>query len=414
MNTLKHELSAINIDQTTRLVTVENRLNRLRKLLPPDSLQLTETLAALTASLQIKLAQNAGHQLRMESATKNLVSKLDALISSETVDSQISTVLEDWRSIQSNLKNSSGEVRARIKEMANPFKEKIQALRERALALAAEKKKSLIQKMETLNQADLAMRDRAQTINKLHQQWKGLGRSSLNEELWQQFKTASDQAYEPCKAHFKARKQEMATNLQTRKALCESLEKSIATFTESPPDIAALNKLLREADAEWKKSAPVEQSKIKSLQKRYYGLLEALRKFRKKLNRDSVATKTSLISQAQELIDFEDKREAMARAKALQQEWKTAGPSSYKEDKQLWEQFREVCDKIFAKPDSSKPRKRAATNVADQEIQKTLDALQKFNALSDEELRAARGISLPPSGLLPARWITGQKSSEAG
>jgi len=391
LNTLKHELSAINIDQTTRLVTVENRLNRLRKLLPPDSLQLTETLATLTASLQTKLAANAGHQLEMESATKNLVSKLDALISAETVDSQISIVLEDWRSIQSNLNNSSGEVRARIKEMANPFKEKIQALREQALALAAEKKKSLIQQMETLNQADLPMRDRAQTINKLHQQWKGLGRSNLNEELWQQFKTASDQAYEPCKAHFKARKQEMATNLQTRKALCESLEKSIATFTESPPDIAALNKLLREADAEWKRSAPVEQSKIKSLQKRYYGLLEALRKFRKKLNRDSVATKTSLISQAQELIDFEDRREAMARAKALQQEWKTAGPSSYKEDKQLWEQFREACDKIFAKPDTSKPRKRAATNVADQEIQKTLDALQTFNALSDAELRAARG-----------------------
>ena len=42
LNTLKHELSAINIDQTTRLVTVENRLNRLRKLLPPDSLQLTK------------------------------------------------------------------------------------------------------------------------------------------------------------------------------------------------------------------------------------------------------------------------------------------------------------------------------------------------------------------------------------
>ena len=391
LNTLKHELSAINIDQTTRLVTVENKLNRLRKLLPPDSLQLTETQVALTASLQTKLAQNFGYQLEMEGATKNLVSKLDALISAETIDSQISTVLEDWRSIQSNLNNSSGEVRARIKEMANPFKEKIQALREQALALAAEKKKSLIQQMETLNQADLTMRDRAQTINKLHQQWKGLGRSSLNEELWQQFKTASDQAYEPCKAHFNARKQEMATNLKTRKALCESLEQSIATFTESPPDIAALNKLLREADAEWKKSAPVEQSKIKSLQKRYYGLLEALRKFRKKLNRDSAATKTSLISQAQELIDFEDKREAMARAKALQQEWKTAGPSSYKEDKQLWKQFREVCDKIFAKPDSSKPRKRAATNVADQEIQKTLDALQKFNALSDEELRAARG-----------------------
>ena len=104
-------------------------------------------------------------------------------------------------------------MRARIKEMASPFKEKIQAIREQALALAAEKKKSLIQQMEMLHQADLKIRDRAQTISKLHQQWKVLGRSSLNDELWQQFKTASDQAYEPCKAHFKARKQEMAANL---------------------------------------------------------------------------------------------------------------------------------------------------------------------------------------------------------
>lgn len=391
LNTLKNELSAIDIDQTTRLVTIENRLNRLRKLLPPESLQLTETLTALTTSLQPKLAENAEYQLEMEGATKNLVSKLEALINAETVDSQISTVLENWRSIQVNLSNSSGEVRARIKEMANPFKEKIQALREQALALAAEKKKSLIQQMETLDQADLTIRDRAQTINKLHQQWKVLGRSSLNDELWQQFKTASDRAYEPCKAHFKARKQEMATNFQSRMALCESLEKSIASFNESQPNTAALNKLLREADSEWRKSAPVEQSKIKPLQKRYYGLLESLRKFRKKLNRDSVATKTSLISKARELIDFEDKREAMSRAKALQQEWKTAGPTSYKEDKQLWEQFREACDKIFVKSDSAKPRKRAATNLAGQEIQKTLDALQKFNALSDEELRAVKG-----------------------
>ena len=355
LNTLENELIAINDQQTTRLITVENRLNRLRKLLPPDSLQLTEALTALTASLQPKLSKNAQYQLEMEDVTKQLICKLEAHINAESLDSQIPTALEHWRSIQDNLSNSSGDVRARIKEMASPFKEKSQAIREQALALAAEKKKSLIQQMEMLHQADLKIRDRAQTISKLHQQRKVLGRSSLNDELWQQFKTASDQAYEPCKAHFKARKQEMAANFRTRKKLCESLEEAIASFTESPPDIAALNQLLREADSEWKKSAPVEQSKIKSLQKRYYGLVGTLRKFHKKLARNSAAKKASLILQAQELIDLEDKRESIARAKALQQEWKTAGPASYKEDKQLWEQFREVCDKIFAKPDSSNP-----------------------------------------------------------
>ena len=61
LNTLKHELSAINIDQTTRLVTVENKLNRLRKLLPPDSLQLTETQAC-THSIT---PDQAGSELRL-------------------------------------------------------------------------------------------------------------------------------------------------------------------------------------------------------------------------------------------------------------------------------------------------------------------------------------------------------------
>ncbi|MEC8453498.1 MAG: DUF349 domain-containing protein [Pseudomonadota bacterium] len=400
LNTLENELIAINDQQTTRLITVENRLNRLRKLLPPDSLQLTEALTALTASLQPKLSKNAQYQLEMEDVTKQLICKLEAYINAESLDSQIPTVLEHWRSIQDNLSNSSGDVRARIKEMASPFKEKIQAIREQALALAAEKKKSLIQQMEMLHQADLKIRDRAQTISKLHQQWKVLGRSSLNDELWQQFKTASDQAYEPCKAHFKARKQEMAANFRTRKKLCDSLEEAIASFTESPPDIAALNQLLREADSEWKKSAPVEQSKIKSLQKRYYGLVGTLRKFHKKLARNSAAKKASLILQAQELIGLEDKRESIARAKALQQDWKTAGPASYKEDKRLWEQFREACDKIFSKPKPSSPREAAATkspretaatNLAEQEIQKIFDALQTFSTLSDEELRTARG-----------------------
>ena len=391
LNTLKNELIEIDIQQTTRLVTVENRLNRLRKLIPSDSLQLTEALTALTASLQPKLSKNIQYQLEMEDATKHLVCKLEALVNAELMDSQIPIVLEDWRTIQNNLSNSSGDVRARIKEMASPFKEKIHNIREQALALAAEKKKSLIQQMEMLHQADLKIRDRAQSISKLHQQWKVLGRSSLNDELWQQFKTASDQAYKPCKAHFKARKQEMAANFQTRKTLCESLEKTIASFTESPPDIAGLNRLLREADSEWKKSAPVEQSRIKSLQKRYHGLLETLRKFRKKLNRDSAAKKASLISQAQELIGLEDKHEAKAQAKVLQQEWKIAGPAPYKEDKQLWEQFREICDKIFAKPKSSKTRKTAGKNLAEQKVQKILDALQILNALSDEELQKAQG-----------------------
>ena len=97
LNTLENELIAINDQQTTRLITVENRLNRLRKLLPPDSLQLTEALTALTASLQPKLSKNAQYQLEMEDVTKQLICKLEADINAESLDSQIPTVLEHWQ-----------------------------------------------------------------------------------------------------------------------------------------------------------------------------------------------------------------------------------------------------------------------------------------------------------------------------
>lgn len=383
---LSTELEGLSFKNTTRLVTVENRVNRLRKLIPTEETELIASHTTLAAALSAKFEENGTHQLQLETATRELTTKLEQALA----DGQSHEALPAWDKIQGNLSNTSGEIRARIKELIAPFKTKIDELRDWKIFAATEKKKELIQHMQQLIESKMNAGDKAKRISKFHAEWKELGRSNQNEELWTQFKIFSDKAYEPCKEYFKQRKQQMAENYKARKALIESLEKEIERFKEADIDVATLNKLLNTADADWKRYAPVEQSRIKTLQKRYYDLVNTVRKRRKDLTRGNSDKKKDLIQRAEQLLELEDKQQAMNTAKQLQQEWKTAGPTSFKEDKKLWEQFRAACDKIFAKRSEERDQRAASIKQAEQELNQILKKLSALTELNDEELRNAR------------------------
>lgn len=284
---LSAELEALSFKNTTRLVTVENRVNRLRKLIPAEETELLANHANLAAALSAKFEENGGHQLQLETATRELTATLEQALA----DGQSHEALPAWDKIQGNLSSTSGEIRARIKALIAPFKTKIDELRDWKIFAATEKKKELIQHMQQLIESKMNAGDKAKRISKFHAEWKNLGRSNQNEELWAQFKQFSDKAYEPCKEYFKQRKQQMAENYKARKALIESLEQEIERFKETDIDVATLNKLLSSADADWKRYAPVEQSRIKTLQKRYYDLVNKIRKQRKDLSRGNLDKK---------------------------------------------------------------------------------------------------------------------------
>ena len=383
---LSAELEALSFQNTTRLVTVENRVNRLRKLIPAEQTELLANHANLAAALSTKFEENGGHQLQLETATRELTATLERAFA----DGQSHEALPAWDKIQGNLSNTSGEIRARIKALIAPFKTKIDELRDWKIFAATEKKKELIQHMHQLIESKMNAGDKAKRISKFHAEWKILGRSNQNEELWAQFKQFSNKAYEPCKEYFKQRKQQMAENYKARKALIESLEQEIERFKETDIDVATLNKLLSSTDADWKRYAPVEQSRIKTLQKRYYDLVIKIRKQRKNLSRVNLDKKKDLIQRAEQLLELEEKQQAMNTAKQLQQEWKTAGPTSFKEDKRLWEQFRAVCDKIFSKRSEERDQRAASIKQAEQELNQILNKLSALTELNDEDLRKAR------------------------
>ena len=244
--------------------------------------------------------------------------------------------------------------------------------------------------MQHLIESKMAAADKSKHISNMHRQWKALGRSSQNEALWREFKKLSDKAYEPCKDYFKQRKQLMASNLKLRRGICDRLEQELKTLAEENLNISNLNTLLRDAENEWKQFAPVEHSRIKSIQKRYYGLVNQFRKRRKNALRANSKQKQEYITQARSLADLEDNNSAMSEAKRLQQQWRKLGPTSYKEDKKFWEDFRAACDKIFAKRKQQTAESCKQLQQAEGSLEKILQSMATVFELDDDSFRKSR------------------------
>ncbi len=387
LSRLAAELETVSVKNTTKLVTVDNLINRYRKLINADEVDLLQQATTIRESLDEKFKENAGHQDQLKASTLDLLEKLEqSLQEGQSIDA-----LPTWDRIQGNISNTNGEIRQNLQEKANPFKPKIAELRDWKIFAATEKKKELIQQMEHLADSKMHAADKSKHITRLHKEWKMLGRSNQNEELWQQFKQFSDKAYEPCADYFKQRKQLMAANLKARRELCDRLETDIKNLEETEPKVTAYNKLIKDAEDTWKKHAPVEQSKIRSLQKRFYNSINILRKKRKSILKTNAVAKRSLIDQATELAELDDRNQAMQEAKRLQKEWKEIGPTSYKEDKDYWDSFRGACDRIFEARNTEKEQRNARLQEVDNDIQLKLSALEKILQLSEEELRQSRG-----------------------
>lgn len=386
---LELQLAKLSHKHTEALNGLRNSLNRCRKAIAEDAADLLELAAKINSELTEKLTRNLAHQEHLQQTTTALLEQLQQALDA----GQSHEALPTWDKIQGNISNTSGKIRAALQKLASVHKDKLTELRDWKTFAATEKKKELIAQMQHLLESKMHAADRSKHISKMHQEWKSLGRSNQNEQLWREFKKISDEAYKPCKEYFKQRKQLMASNFIKRREICELLEAELAKLEAEPENeimVSGINKLLSEADKEWKAHAPIEQAKIKALQKRYYAALNQLRKIRKHSMRGNGEQKLEFIAQANALAEHEDNQHAMREAKRLQSEWKKIGPTSFKEDKKYWEDFRAACDKIFAKRNEAANAQRDSHKKTEGKLAELLTQMEALYNLDDEAFRAAR------------------------
>ncbi len=387
LNEFIAKIDTLSFKNTTKLVTYQGELNRFKKRAQAGEKDFIDSLSATEAKLIVLLEKNQVHQDKLYTTTKALLEELTSALA----DGRSADALTTWDKIQGNISNTQGKSRDELSSAANQSKDAINELREWKIFAATEQKKQLVEQMRHLAESKMHASDRSKHIASMHGQWKALGWSNQNEELWTQFKTLSDLAYEPCKEYFKQRKQLMAENLKKRREICDQLEQDMAPIENAEININEITKLLSSTEALWKKYAPVEQAKINKLQKRFYGLINTLRKIRRNAVKANAKAKQECITKATALTLLDDKQQAMADAKALQTQWKKIGPTSFKDDKKYWDEFRAACDKVFEHKNNESEQLKTELKQAEIKLKEILAAINQLLDLEEDAFRNCRG-----------------------
>ncbi|MDO6825436.1 DUF349 domain-containing protein [Marinobacter sp. 1_MG-2023] len=247
------------------------------------------------------------------------------------------------------------------------------------------KQVALCEQMEHLAEQPIEPEVKSERIKELQQEWRDLGGSS-DRTLWSRFKKASDKAYEPCKAYFKAKSGLKQANLERRKEICAELELFVNGADWSTIDWKAVDRILQTARQEWKAAWPIEFRDNRQVQKQFDELLKKLEAPINEEQRKNEALKQAIVEQAQALTEHQPLQEAMNKAKALQSDWKAVGITRHREDRKLWQAFRKACDEIFARRDSERSEQQQATKEADTAAE---DVLQQVVSVDSDQDAAA-------------------------
>ncbi|HUR36165.1 MAG TPA: DUF349 domain-containing protein, partial [Vicinamibacterales bacterium] len=273
------------------------------------------------------------------------------------------------------------DVMKRLKEVQAALTPKLQELREaddwkRFANVAIQER--LCARMEALRTSD-DLDAAAREVRELQEQWRAAADvpRAQADALWRRFKTAHDEVWARCEAHFASQAAERADNLAKKIVLCEQAE-ALADST----DWIRTSESLKTLQAEWKTIGPVSRGREKAIWERFRGACDRFftRRHqdlaeRKTSWNDNLARKEALCEKAEALADSSDWETAAAEVRQLQAEWKTIGPVKKSRSEAIWQRFRAACDKFFSRYAQRHDTARAERVAAREAICVELEAM---------------------------------------
>ena len=145
------------------------------------------------------------------------------------------------------------------------------------------------------------------------------------------------------------------------KPIVTALEGYVADNDWEQPDWRGVERVLRQARAEWRQYHPVDRKSGRELTAHFEQLADDIHGRLKLEWERNIALKEEIVAQAMQVRESGDRVTDQAESmKALQRRWKSVGPLPRRADQRLWKQFREQCDAVF----------EARTVVRDRHVQR--------------------------------------------
>ena len=227
-------------------------------------------------------------------------------------------------------------------------------------------------------------------LQKLHQEFRETGpvAKDLRDEIWTRFKNASTVVNKRHQQHFEELRAKEEDNLARKTELCEKVEEIAKTEAKGAGEWEKLTKAIIEIQAEWKTIGFAPQKMNVKIFERFRAACdnffsrkaEYFKDIRQKFA-ENAEKKKALVEQAKALQDSTDWKATTDKIIALQKEWKTIGIVPKKLGDDLWNDFKEACNKFFEARNAINADSR---NAERENLNQKRSIIEQLNALAED------------------------------
>ncbi len=210
-----------------------------------------------------------------------------------------------------------------------------------------------------------AWETKTQEIIALQNKWKTIGFApqKMNVKIFERFRHACDEFFKRKGEFFKHLKEEMNSNLEKKKALCEQAE-----ALKDSTDWKATADLLTKLQKEWKTVGPVSKKYSDAVWKRFITACDYFFEQKGKatssqrsVEMENMEKKKAIISKLAAIDDSIEVDEAEKQMRELMKEWNGVGHVPFKEKDRLYKQYHGLIDKLFERLNISASNRKLNT-----------------------------------------------------
>ena len=227
-------------------------------------------------------------------------------------------------------------------------------------------------------------------LQKLHQEFRETGpvAKDLRDEIWTRFKNASTVVNKRHQQHFEELRAKEEDNLARKTELCEKVEEIAKTEAKGAGEWEKLTKAIIDIQAEWKTIGFAPQKMNVKIFERFRAACdnffsrkaEYFKDIRQKFA-ENAEKKKALVEQAKALQDSTDWKATTEKIIALQKEWKTIGIVPKKLGDDLWNEFKDACNKFFEARNAINADSR---NAERENLNQKRSIIEQLNALAED------------------------------
>ena len=269
---------------------------------------------------------------------------------------------EKWREVGPVAKDIREEIWGRFKDASAIINKKYQAYFEERKNREQENenaKTAICERIEALDFESLksysAWDEMTKVILEAQEDWKKLGFASkkMNNVLFARFRETCDKFFEMKANYFKNIKDDLASNLEKKIALCEKAEalKDSTDWKKTTDEFVALQK-------EWKTIGAVAKKHSEVVWRRFLAACDYFFEEKKKktsgvrqTEQANLKLKKEVIAKLGAIAEDTPREEAIKQVKELMAQWQEIGHVPYREKDKVYEAYRAKVDELYKRFD---------------------------------------------------------------